>query len=123
MSKYKYTGGCLCGHIRYEVFGFPMFPHFCSCKMCQKWGGSPTVAWVNFLRENLVFEEAEPSLYRSSQATQRGFCPKCGSTILAIDDGSEEVGLTISTLDDSSAITPEAHTYSEFRPSWLKLKQ
>ncbi len=44
----RFTGGCLCGQIRYTLAASPEFPHFCTCHMCQKWTGAPVVAWADF---------------------------------------------------------------------------
>ena len=120
----KYTGGCLCGKIRYRLSGNPSFPHFCSCDDCQRWSGAPVVAWVDFPRASLVWEspDGEPALFRSSKRTQRGFCSSCGGTLCALDDGSNSVSITISTLDDPSAIVPKAHSYAEMAPKWLVVK-
>lgn len=42
-------GGCLCGYITYQTENeHPLFPHLCSCHICQKWSGVPTVAWAEF---------------------------------------------------------------------------
>lgn len=120
----KYTGGCLCGHIRFESSGEPSFPHFCSCRMCQRWSGAPIVAWVDFPRKSLVWNGpgGEPTLFRSSKNAQRGFCSRCGGTLCAIDDGSDTVCLTIATFDDPNALVPESHSFSKFAPSWLVVK-
>ena len=34
------TGGCLCGGVRYEVSGEPLFARFCCCRDCQRQSGS-----------------------------------------------------------------------------------
>src|SRR6185312_7991842 len=96
----EYTGSCLCGNITYKVKGEPIFPHLCSCRMCQKWSGALTVAWTEFSLKTFIWNGpgGKPSFYRSSQKTQRYFCPKCGSTLGAIDDGSETIGITIASL-------------------------
>lgn len=117
----KYTGGCQCGHIRYSLSGEPTSPHFCHCRMCQRLAGAPIVAWVDFPISSLKYEGAEPSLYQSSENTQRGFCPKCGSSIFALDDGGECICVTIATLDHPEFITPEYETYKESSPPWMNL--
>ncbi len=124
----KYTGGCVCGHIRYTVTGEPLFPHLCTCPMCQRWSGAPALGWVDFKRSAVVFHGpgGEPALYRSPEPTQsgfqRGFCPICGSPVCALDDGAEEIALTIGTLDEPSSIVPESQSYPESAPSWLRIE-
>ena len=116
-----YAGGCLCGKLRYEAAGVPAFPHLCSCTMCQKWSGAPTVAWVEFPRDGVAWTGAvpEPTYYRSSETTRRGFCPTCGGTVSALNDGSDRIYLTIATLDNPSQIAPGAtHSYKQSAPRW-----
>lgn len=119
-----YSGGCLCGNIRYRTDGTPSFPHFCSCRMCQRWSGAPIVAWVDFPRASLVFDGpgGEPTFHRSSATAQRGFCPRCGGTLCALDDGADTICMTVATLDDPNAIIPESQSYRESAPAWLKLR-
>jgi hypothetical protein len=118
-----YTGGCLCGSIRYRISGKPSRPHFCSCRMCQQWSGAPIVAWVDFPRDSVRFDGSggEPAFFRSSKASQRGFCPRCGGTLCAVDDGAATICMTIATLDDPDAIVPASRSYPDSAPSWLKV--
>lgn len=119
-----YSGGCLCGHIRYTATGEPSWPHYCSCRMCQRWSGAPVVAWVDFPRDTVTFDGpgGEPALFRSSKKTQRGHCPKCGGAIHALDDGADMICLTIATLDDPDALAPESYSFPKAAPSWLRLR-
>jgi len=118
-----YIGGCLCGAIRYRITGQPIRPHFCSCRMCQRWSGAPIVAWVDFPRDSVRFDGpgGEPSFFRSSQGSQRGFCPRCGGTLCAADDGSDKLCMTIATLDDPHAIVPTSRSFPDFAPVWLQV--
>ena len=76
----KYEGSCLCGITNFIAKCEPMNPHLCSCSMCQKSSGAPTVAWVEFALKDFEWgAESKLGLYRSSEKTQRCFCQKCGS--------------------------------------------
>lgn len=121
----KYTGGCQCGYIRYSVSGEPTDPHLCHCHMCQRLSGAPLVAWVSFPLDSLEYEGTKPALYRSSKKTQRGFCPKCGSSLFALDDGDKSICLTVTTLDHPESIEPKFESYKESSPLWMRrrLKQ
>lgn len=117
----EFSGGCLCGHIRFLATGKPTFPHLCSCRMCQTWSGAPTVAWVEFALAGFSWTGpgSEPSKFQSSEKTQRGFCPKCGGTICAIDDGYDKISLTIAVFDEPSLIIPgKQHSYRASAPNW-----
>ena len=121
MTGKTYTGQCLCGHIAYRAVGDPINPHLCSCKMCQRWSGAPTVAWVDFEKKDFAWTGpgGEPAFCESSENTVRGFCPKCGGTLCAIDEGSDTVGITIATLDAPDEIIPgKQHSFEASGPVW-----
>ncbi len=116
----SYKGGCLCGHIRYTTTGKPSSPHLCHCRMCQRWSGAPVVAWVDFPLASLAYENAKPELFQSSKKTKRGFCPKCGSSLFALDDGSDTICMTIATLDHPELIEPKFESFKASSPPWMK---
>ena len=86
MSK-VYIGGCLCGSIRFTASS-PNNSHTCSCDICRKHTGAPTVVWIEFDAENVEWtgKAGKPTTRRSSETTSRAFCPQCGSSVGAIDD-------------------------------------
>jgi hypothetical protein len=53
---------------------------------------------------------------------RRGFCPKCGGSICAVEDGSDKICMTVATLDDPNAIVPEARSFPNSAPSWLRVE-
>ena len=120
MPKRKgFTGGCLCGNIRFRAVGPPVWPHFCSCTMCQKWSGAPLVGWVDFPLSGINWTQGTPKLVRTTPKTQRGFCPDCGSGLFALDDGAENICLTIGIIDQKNSLVPESHSYRGKAPKWL----
>ncbi len=125
MSKAKpYTGGCLCGSIRFTAQPPAEWPHTCSCTMCQRHSGALTVAWVEFPAENVSWdgEGGPPKTWRSSEASSRAFCPICGSTIGAIDD-APVIALVLGCFDKLGAVAlrPTQHSYVSKRPKWWKV--
>lgn len=116
-----YTGGCLCGRIRFEAVGIPGKPHTCSCKMCQRHSGALTTAWVEFVREEVSWTGSggAPATFRSSDFSSRSFCPDCGSTLGAVDD-APVIALVLGSFDKPSAkeLKPASHSYRGARPKW-----
>ena len=119
-----YTGGCLCGKIRFTATGPALKPHTCSCKMCQRHSGALTTAWVEFPSESVAWtgEGGAPATYRSSDYSSRAFCAHCGSSIGAIDD-DPVVALLLGAFDKpgSKALAPTAHSYKGGRPRWWRV--
>ncbi|GAK26333.1 hypothetical protein SLIQ_06640 [Serratia liquefaciens FK01] len=63
-----------------------------------------------------------PALYRSSDYSSRAFCPRCGSTLGAVDD-EPTVALVTGSFDrsDLAALRPTAHSYADSCPDWWKI--
>jgi hypothetical protein len=120
-----HQGGCLCGHIRFEAKGEALKPHTCSCTMCQKHTGALTAAWVEFARDDVTWTGAggEPAKYRSSNWSSRAFCPKCGSSIGAIDE-KPVIALLLGAFDKpkAKALAPKYHSYVTPRPKWWHIE-
>jgi len=112
-----YTGGCLCGRIRYTATGpTDGFPHLCSCEHCKKRSGGPTMAWAGFYLVNFAWDGpgGEPTWYETYPGkTKRGFCPACGSQIAGIDIDKPDTDKTIMGVLIPSLDEPEQ---PEFRP-------
>ena len=47
-NKKYYTGGCLCGALRYEAEGEPLYSGHCYCTDCQKASGSGFIPFLGF---------------------------------------------------------------------------
>lgn len=120
----KFEGGCLCGSIRFVATGEPRKPHTCSCGMCRRHSGSLTLGWVEFPTENVSWtgDGGMPSIYRSSDYSSRAFCPRCGSSLGAIDD-APTVGLLIGSFDrpGRQELRPTGHSFISSRPRWWKV--
>ena len=122
MTRRKsYTGGCLCGAIRFEALGPAGNPHTCSCKMCQRHTGALTASWVEFPRENVAWTGpgGGPATFRSSQNSSRAFCRTCGSALGAIDD-NPVIALLLGAFDKAGTreLMPVAHAWRSARPRW-----
>lgn len=115
------TGGCLCGHIRFAASGVPLYPHSCSCRMCQRHSGAPALVWVTYPAQAVAWTGpgGAPAVWRSSDLSCRAFCPVCGGTLGALDDAGT-VGLVSGAFDRVSlqALKPVSHSYRASRPRW-----
>ena len=98
------TGGCQCGAVRYRVEATPTGTSVCHCRMCQKAGGAPFMAFADVLTEAFVVTRGALATFRSSQIAERGFCAACGTplTYRLLDGGHTEV--TLASFDDPNAI-------------------
>ena len=87
----EWTGGCLCGAVRYEVSEPPQKSGYCHCRMCQKASGAPCTVGVYFAKQALRITRGQPTFYRSSNVAERGFCRNCGSQLLYLPIGSKSI--------------------------------
>lgn len=116
-----YGGGCLCGAIRFEAEGPAEKPHSCSCRWCQRHTGALTAVWVEFPTKRVTWtgEGGAPAVFRSSDFSSRAFCPRCGSSVGAVDD-DPTIALLLGGFDDNhrAELMPLAHSFEEGRPGW-----
>ena len=125
-TPHIHHGGCLCGAIRFEALAPARAPHMCSCSMCQRHSGALTTAWVEFPKDAVSWtgDIGAPETYRSSDISSRAFCPRCGSSIGAIDD-APVIALLLGVFDapDHEALKPTAHSFADRCPHWWKVEK
>jgi hypothetical protein len=120
----RLTGGCACGHIRYELLAEPMFVHCCHCLNCQRQTGSAfsSHAMIETDRIRLLSGEPEPTSVPTGSGDTHDIysCPGCRVAVWS-DYGNKswERLIKIGTLDDSSALRPQAHIFTLSKVPWL----
>jgi hypothetical protein len=115
----QWTGGCLCGDVRYQVSQDPEWVGSCHCTMCRKISGTAFSTYAVFSRETFEWTKGVPALYRSSEPTTRGFCARCGSTLSW--ETTEIFGVAVGSLDRPEDVQPECHTNTTTWLPWIKM--
>jgi hypothetical protein len=108
-------GGCQCGSVRYAARVEDDEAYYCHCRMCQKAFGNLFGAYFFALGGSVAWESGEPRYFRSSEIARRGFCRECGTPLSFEYLGSEEVHLTVGSLDEPGRLRPVAHYGFESR--------
>ena len=117
----KATGGCLCGAIRFETSGEPLWVAHCHCSHCRRHTGAAVATFVGFLDEQVMFVEGLRKMFESSPGVQRGFCNTCGTPISYEGDRCEgEIHLHISTMDDPDRFPANVHVFHSEKISWFE---
>jgi len=118
----RFTGGCLCGALRYEAQGEPLYTGHCYCSDCQKASGSGFVPFMGFAAGAVRFQ-GESKLFVSKAANggdaHRNFCPRCSSLVFGgVVGESESFTIYAGSLDDTSLFHPKIAIFARSRPDW-----
>ncbi len=116
-----YKGGCACGRVRYDITADPIRMVNCHCRDCQRASGSAFGAVMIFpadsatlIGEIRYFAVTSDSGNRMS----RGFCPNCGSPIVATLAKPELILIQAASLDDPAQFRPSANIWMRSAVPW-----
>lgn len=108
---HRFTGGCLCGHVRIVATGRPYRVGICHCLDCRKHGGALFYAAAIFPHD------AVEIVGETRSFAGRHFCPRCGSSVFAT--GADEIEVHLGTLDMPDQLTPTYESWVVRREAWL----
>jgi hypothetical protein len=117
------TGGCLCGAVRYEAGGEPLFSLQCHCRDCQRQSGTAYVAAVRMPSAAFRITRGTPKLYvaksDAGNEISRVFCGDCGAPLyVQVATRRDMVGIRVSSFDDPSFFKPEADIFVKSAQPW-----
>ena len=113
------TGGCACGRIRYTLRIDDDEAYLCHCRMCQRATGGVSIAFKNVKKADVSWER-EPDWYKSSPIAQRPYCRECGTSLGFAFPDSENMDVTVGSLDDPSRYRPKHHFGAEsLHRAWI----
>jgi hypothetical protein len=107
----QFSGGCLCGRVRFVASGRPYRVGLCHCLDCRKHHGALFSASAIF-PEDAVTIEGEVGDYGG-----RCFCPHCGSSIFART--GDEIEVHLGSLDAPDRLMPTYESWVVRREAWL----
>lgn len=120
-----FSGGCLCGAVRYESSSAPIAGGHCHCLDCRKSSGTGHCSHV-VLSAAAFSVSGEVKFYESptdsGNTVSRGFCPNCGCAVYSVNSGmSGMVFPRASSLDDPEIFKAGLVVYTKRAPSWDQL--
>ena len=119
-----HTGGCHCGHLRYQFSGPLHDIAHCHCSICRRVSGGIVTTWITVPAADFAWLGGTPSRYDSSASCVRYFCPTCGAQVALITQLSPlSIDVTIATLDHPEHAPAERHIWSDSRLPWLHLDE
>jgi hypothetical protein len=126
-SRKHYTGGCLCGALRYEAEGGPTYSGHCYCGDCRRASGSGFIPFMGFPSSALRFSGTSQTFTSKSASggdAVRNFCSVCGSLVFGgVIGKSESHTIYAGSLDDPSSFHPTMAIFTRGRPAWAVIPQ
>jgi hypothetical protein len=107
----RYTGGCLCGAVRFVATGKPYRVGICHCLDCRKFHGALFHASAVY-PQDAVRIEGETRDY-----ARRHFCPRCGSSVFSRT--GDEIEVNLGSLDQPDQLRPTYELWTVRREAWL----
>ena len=115
----EWTGGCLCGEVRYCATGEADHVGNCHCTFCRRVSGAAFGTMAVFPEEAFAWTKGALTYYQSSEKARRGFCGRCGSTLTW--ETPTIFSIFIGSLDRPEALAPSADLYVSTCLPWVKL--
>lgn len=118
----KLTGGCFCGHVKYEVWGGVRRANHCHCMHCRRTTGAPFVTWIEINAADFTIVEGEPRQLESKPVVTRQFCGRCGTQLTyQRSDEPHKLDITAGSFDDPNIFAPRDHIWCRRKLFWIKL--
>jgi len=107
----SFTGGCLCGDVRFVATGRPYRVGLCHCLDCRKHHGA-------LFHASAIFpQQAVAITGEARDYAGRCFCPRCGSPVFS--RSGDEVEINLGSLDAPDQLRPSYELWTVRRESWL----
>lgn len=120
----EFTGGCLCGAVRYTCTAEPMMAGHCHCDDCRRSSGSGHSSHMLIPEASVTLSGPTTAYDRAADSgnmVSRHFCPTCGSAVFSTNASMPGMMfLRVSSLDDLEAFKPQMHVYASRAASWDK---
>ena len=112
----QFTGGCLCGTIRYEVNAEPQRIQNCHCDDCRKVTGSAFASNIFVAEDDVVITQGEPKSFShaadSGNTMTKEFCANCGSQLFGLGSGRPGIkNIKVGSIDDASFVQPMRNVF------------
>jgi hypothetical protein len=118
-------GACLCGKVRYVAKVDPDRVFLCHCTDCQIHSGCMMSWSVPVLGPTFMLVQGELKLFtkvaESGRRRTLGFCPDCGTRILAQPHGTDQgtINLRVGALEQRDQLRPKLHIWMKSAQGWL----
>jgi hypothetical protein len=121
-TQMHFTGGCLCGAVRYDIAADPLMAFHCQCRDCQRRSGAGHISALLFPAAAVKITGTpryHATTADSGNQMTRGFCPQCGGWVFGKPGVSPDIiGVTAGSLDDPGLFKPQCVFFSARGQAW-----
>lgn len=114
-------GSCLCGDVAFSLDFPSKWVAHCHCSLCRRAHAAAFVTWIGMADDHARIDDPQSRLrwYASSPGAERGFCARCGSTLLfRSGQWPGELHVALANLHDPTDRAPQAHAYWDTHVDW-----
>ena len=120
-KKLTSKGSCLCGGVKFKTKGFHRQVSNCHCIQCMKTHGN-FAAYTALKDLNVKFITKRTLMwFKSSKKAQRGFCKKCGASILFKMNKSNIISISAGLFDKSLKLKTNRNIFTKNRLKYYSL--
>ena len=121
-----FTGGCLCGAVRYEMKGAPLVAGHCYCPDCRRVSGTGFIPFLAVTRDQVAvtgetFSHAATG--RSGGKAIRHHCKFCGGLVYGVGEAGPDMRLYAGSLDDAALFNPTIAIFVKDRAPWALIPE
>ena len=121
----SFTGGCLCGGVRFTVERRHLNAVHCYCQMCRRAHGTAFSTHTIVRPDQITWASERSALvkFESSPHAFREFCPTCGSHVLVHGQtGDATLAIPLGLIDGDPPATILSHIFVEACVGWHQIR-
>ena len=122
MGGAAFTGGCLCGGVRFTVTTPPALAGYCHCTRCQRRTGTASSAQAFVDGERLHVDsgaELVTGWRHPEGGMEKCFCRVCGAHVFSRDPDSKIVrAVRMSAFDHDPGVRPSFRAFVAYAAPW-----
>lgn len=115
------TGACLCGAVRFRVWGPLRDSLACHCSQCRRSSGHYWSATRAATADLELTEQRGLAWFASSSAARRGFCRECGSSLFWQPTGGSTTSIGSGTLDTPTGLRTLGHIFTVDKSDYVDI--
>ena len=115
-------GGCLCGAIKFQIYGQMRQIINCHCGQCRRTHGH-YAAYSSVEKSKFKFiRDTGLKWFRSSDKAKRGFCQECGASLFYERIGEKNISIAAGMLDSTEGLETISHIFMNDKPDYYLIQ-